>query len=109
MNFLLQFIAVCLIALVVCWLGDTHFRLPYGVRKEIAMRRYQFHNRVTCRMRGHKWDEVGSGTLGVCGRCYRPWPYICRHCKEPVHDSDDWVSAGNDHRCLLGGWQHHEV
>lgn len=107
MNFLLQFIAVCLIALVVCWLGDTHFSTQ-RLREWRSILRYRWHRRVTCRLLGHRWDEITSGMLGACDRCFSDWPTLCRHCGEPVHGPDDWVSRNSKHRCY-GSNQHHEV
>lgn len=64
--------------------------------------------RLLCRLSGHQWDEIASGMLGVCGRCYQQWPYSCRNCMDPVHGPEDWVGRNHEHHCF-GTNNHHTV
>lgn len=71
-------------------------RIWWRVDIWLKTRPFWFHRTYTCAMYGHRWDDISTRMLGVCDRCFEPWPDTCKHCGSPLRPVGTWLAIWKD-------------
>lgn len=98
------FIVVSCIFLVIGTIADAEWeQRPPHIKRRFWLKMHLVRH-VVCPAIGHKWDDIASGFLGVCDRCYGDWPHTCDRCLTSVRWlKGKWVSAYEETHCYHGG------